>query len=146
MPFVYRYEFQITSASLSERISNISGSSGGTTPTGSLLLTASFSNPNLTFTKGDGSTFSINLSTLVPTSASYAVSSSFAANGGGGGETVERRHDFESPYDYCGIAPSGTSESTPNWTITRLTINPNGTAINETATGAWTNRTILIYS
>jgi hypothetical protein len=78
MPFVYKYEFQITSASLAERISNISGSSGGTTPTGSLLLTSSFSNPNLTFTKGNGSTFSVNLNTLVPTSSSYALSSSFA--------------------------------------------------------------------
>ena len=55
------------------------GGGGGTTPTGSLLLTASFSNPNLTFTKGDGSTFNVNLSTLVPTSSSYALSSSYAA-------------------------------------------------------------------
>jgi hypothetical protein len=143
MSFVYNYEFQVVSASINNRINFISGSSGDT---GSLLLTASFSNPNLTFTKGDGSTFSINLSTLVPTSASYAVSSSFAANGGGGGETVERRHDFESPYDYCGVAPAGTLESIPNWTITRLTINPNGTTITQTAVGAWTNRTELIYS
>jgi hypothetical protein len=57
----------------------IGGGSGGTTPTGSLLLTASFSNPNLTFTKGDGSTFNVNLSTLVPTSSSYTLSSSYAA-------------------------------------------------------------------
>ena len=55
------------------------GGGGGTTPTGSLLLTASFSNPNLIFTKGDGSTFNVNLSTLVPTSSSYALSSSYAA-------------------------------------------------------------------
>jgi hypothetical protein len=60
----------------------IGGGSGGTTPTGSLLLTASFSNPNLTFTKGDGSTFNVNLSTLVPTSSSYTLSSSYALNGG----------------------------------------------------------------
>ena len=51
---------------------------GTTVNTGSLLKTASFLNPNLTFTKGDGSTFNINLSTLVPTSASYALSSSYA--------------------------------------------------------------------
>ena len=39
----------------------ISGSGGGTTNTGSLLVTASYAYPNLTFTKGDGSTFDILL-------------------------------------------------------------------------------------
>lgn len=38
------------------------GSGGGTTDTGSLLLTASFSFPNLVFTKGDGSAFNVNIS------------------------------------------------------------------------------------
>jgi len=55
------------------------GGGGTTVDTGSLLTTASFSNPNLTFTKGDGSTFNVNLITLVPTSASYALTSSYAA-------------------------------------------------------------------
>ena len=59
-----------------------SGGSGGSTNTGSLLTTASFSNPNLTFTKGDSSAFNVNLTSLVPTSASFATSSSYAANGG----------------------------------------------------------------
>lgn len=53
--------------------------SGGSTNTGSLLTTASFSNPNLTFTKGDGSTFNTSLISLVPTSASYALTASFVA-------------------------------------------------------------------
>ena len=47
--------------------------------TASLLTTASFSNPNLTFTKGDGSTFNQSLVTLVPTSASFASTSALAA-------------------------------------------------------------------
>jgi len=55
-----------------------SGGGGGSTNTGSLLTTASFSNPNITFTKGDGSTFNVNLTTLVPTSASYALTASIA--------------------------------------------------------------------
>jgi len=55
-----------------------SGGGGGSTNTGSLLTTASFSNPNITFTKGDGSTFNVNLTTLVPTSASYALTASVA--------------------------------------------------------------------
>jgi len=36
----------------------------GSIDTGSLLTTASFSDPNLTFEKGDKSTFNVNLSTL----------------------------------------------------------------------------------
>jgi hypothetical protein len=57
------------------------GGGGGSVNTGSLLTTASFSNPNLTFTKGDKSTFNVNLVTLVPTSASHALTASFI-NGG----------------------------------------------------------------
>ena len=56
-----------------------SAGGGGSTNTGSLLTTASFSNPNLTFTKGDGSTFNTSLISLVPTSASYALTASFVA-------------------------------------------------------------------
>jgi hypothetical protein len=41
---------------------------------------ASFLNPNITFTRGNGTTFSLNLSTLVPTSASYALTASYAEN------------------------------------------------------------------
>lgn len=52
---------------------------GGSIDTGSLLTTASFSNPNLTFTKGNSSTFDVSLLSLVPISASYAVSASFAS-------------------------------------------------------------------
>jgi hypothetical protein len=45
---------------------------GGSINTGSLLTTASFSDPNLTFTKGNGSTFSVNLSTLTVINAQTA--------------------------------------------------------------------------
>jgi len=53
---------------------NISGSTGGggSVNTGSLLTTASFSDPNLTFTKGNGSTFPVNLSTLTVINAQTA--------------------------------------------------------------------------
>ena len=53
----------------------------GLKSSGSLLTTASFSNPNLTFTKGNNSTFNVNLVTLIPTSASHALTASFI-NGG----------------------------------------------------------------
>jgi hypothetical protein len=45
-----------------------------------LLIMPPFSNPNITFTRGNGTTFSLNLSTLVPTSASYALTASYAEN------------------------------------------------------------------
>jgi hypothetical protein len=57
----------------------MNGGGGGSTNTGSLLTTASFTSPNLTFTKGNGSTFNVNISTLTVTSASYALSASFAS-------------------------------------------------------------------
>jgi hypothetical protein len=90
MALVQRYEYQISSQSFDERIKRLSGSinnitgSGTATNTGSLLLTASFSNPNLTFIKGDGSTFNVNLVTLVPNTASYALTASFANEISGG--------------------------------------------------------------
>jgi len=47
------------------RTTNLSGSGGGgggTTDTGSLLITASYVHPDLVFTKGDGTTFNVNIS------------------------------------------------------------------------------------
>ena len=54
---------------------------GGSTNTGSLLTTASFSNPNLAFTKGNGSTFNVNLVSLVPNSASFSLTASYIDGG-----------------------------------------------------------------
>lgn len=45
--------------------------------TGSLIVTASFSNPIITFTKGDNSVFLIDLVDLVPNTASYALTASY---------------------------------------------------------------------
>ena len=45
---------------------------GGISNTSSLLTLASFSDPNLLFTKGDGSTFNVNLSTLTVANAANA--------------------------------------------------------------------------
>jgi hypothetical protein len=45
----------------------LTGPQGPAQDTGSLLTTASYSNPNLTLTKGDGSTFSVGISTATPT-------------------------------------------------------------------------------
>jgi hypothetical protein len=56
----------------------------------------------------------------------------------------ERRSDYVYPYHYSGNAPIGTSES-GSWLIKRINYtNPTPTTL--TATGAWTDRTTLIYS
>lgn len=47
----------------------LNGGIGGSTDTGSLLITASFLNPNLTFEKGNKSNFILNLSSLTVTSS-----------------------------------------------------------------------------
>ena len=64
----------------------------------------------------------------------------------GGGSTNLKRHDYSAPYDYNAFAPEGTLDTDPDWTITRLTINADGTYTKGTATGAWTNRTNLTYN
>lgn len=45
--------------------SKLTGISGGSGNTGSLLITASFLDPNMTFTKGDKTTFNVNISKIV---------------------------------------------------------------------------------
>lgn len=70
--------YALYSLTASYAINGGSGGGGGSTDTGSLLKTASFSNPNISFTKGDGTTFNVNISTLSVTSASYALTSSQA--------------------------------------------------------------------
>lgn len=51
---------------------------GGSTDTSSLLKTASFSNPNLSFTKGDSTSFNVDISSLNVTTASYARTASYS--------------------------------------------------------------------
>jgi hypothetical protein len=50
----------------------LNGGGGGSTDTGSLLTSSSFSDPNLTFIKGDKSTFNVNISSLTVTNAATA--------------------------------------------------------------------------
>lgn len=61
----------------------ISGSAGGSTNTGSLLTTASFADPYITFTKGDGSTFNVDLTGISSQSpqATYATLTSSILSG-----------------------------------------------------------------
>ena len=62
----------------------ITGSAGGgSTNTGSLLTTASFADPYITFTKGDGSTFNVDLTGISSQSpqATYATLTSSILSG-----------------------------------------------------------------
>jgi len=55
-----------------EDIPSLTGSMSGSVDTGSFLITASFANPFLSFSKGDGTQFYLNLETLVPINAQTA--------------------------------------------------------------------------
>ena len=55
-------------------------------------------------------------------------------------------HDYSAPYDYCGTAISGSLTSSAVWTITRITINGNGTTVKSIVNNAiWDNRYSLSY-
>ena len=63
-----------------------SSGGGGAADTGSLLVTASNVDATITYTKGDGSTFQNTINNVAnATSASYALTASYAENAGGGG-------------------------------------------------------------
>lgn len=64
-----------------------------------------------------------------------------------GSVSKEKRHDgTQLPIDYLGLANFGTPDSAPDWTVTKLVINPDGTIFsNQTATGAWDQRYTLPY-
>jgi len=58
----------------------IVGDSNPLIDTGSFLITASFRSPDITFIKGDRSTFNLNLQSLFVDSASYAATASYVQN------------------------------------------------------------------
>jgi hypothetical protein len=56
------------------------------------------------------------------------------------------RHDFVSPYSYCGTAVAGTAESSAAWQIKRINVSLDGTTVINTATNAaWTGRYSATY-
>ena len=57
------------------------------------------------------------------------------------------KHDFVSPYSYCGKAIVGSLESQSVWTITRVEVLSDGTTSTAQATNVdWTNRYTHTYS
>jgi hypothetical protein len=61
--------------------------------------------------------------------------------------STTRRADFVSPYSYNGWAPEGSPESNNVWTITRITVNDDGSTTKGVATNvSWTGRASHIYT
>ena len=74
--------------------------------------------------------------------ALFAVTASYMLN-----PTMIRRSDFTQSYAYCGIAQTGSAESSPVWTITRIFVSSSGQSDSMYANNAsWTNRYSTIYS
>jgi hypothetical protein len=124
---------------------------------GSIPTTSSLEIGELAINVNDGKLFlrqsgSIaNKIITVGESASYALTASYLA----GGVTVTeyiRRSDYTSSLDpninylYLGEAPSGSSESSDVWDISRLSISSSGETLTQsTSSAAWTNRYTYTY-
>lgn len=58
----------------------------------------------------------------------------------------ERRHDWVTPYDYCGTAVLGSLETAAVWTITRITVFSSGNISTSTLTNVkWSDHLTLSY-
>lgn len=63
-----------------------------------------------------------------------------------GSNSIERRHDWQVPYDYCGTASIGTAETTSTWTITRITVADDGSTTSSILYNVkWSDHLILNY-
>ncbi len=59
----------------------------------------------------------------------------------------DRKHDFNDPYSYCGIAPANSLTSAFVWDITRINVSPNGATTKASASNAsWDDRYSTIYN
>ena len=64
----------------------------------------------------------------------------------GGAGAVEKRHEWVSPYSYCGTAPDGTLDSASTWEIKRIEVLLNGTTnIMSASLVSWNDRLTTTY-
>lgn len=64
----------------------------------------------------------------------------------GGAGAVEKRHEWVSPYSYCGVAPNGTLDSASTWEIKRVEVLSNGTTnIMSASLVSWNDRLTVTY-
>jgi hypothetical protein len=86
---------------------------------------------------------------LILAKAVEAIRPVDGGGGGGGGTAVTHlvRADTVGAVNYLGTAPVGTLDSDAAWTITRITLDADGTVATAIATdAAWTNRLTETYS
>ena len=64
----------------------------------------------------------------------------------GGAGAVEKRHEWVSPYSYCGVAPDGTLDSASTWEIKRIEVLLDGTTnIMSASLVSWNDRLTVTY-
>ena len=64
----------------------------------------------------------------------------------GGAGAVEKRHEWVSPYSYCGVAPDGTLDSASTWEIKRVEVFLDGTTnIMSASLVSWNDRLTATY-
>ena len=64
----------------------------------------------------------------------------------GGAGAVEKRHEWVSPYSYCGVAPNGTLDSASTWEIKRVEVFLDGTTnIMSASLVSWNDRLTVTY-
>lgn len=122
----------------------ISGSTYNPTAGAGISITGTSPNQTITNTLPD-QTVVLTSGTGINITGTYP--SFTITNTGGTGGGVERRNDWQSPYSYCGSAPTGSSESANVWDIYRIEVFTDGTTNVKSALNvAWTNRYTVIYT
>jgi len=125
------------------------GPSGSVQDTGSLLITASYSNPNLTFTKGNGDTFNVEIETTPIDTGSFLIT---ASNVGVGDRVYFTKGDgsqFILTIDNVANATSAsyilaTNVEQPFTSITASNISASGEIISNTLTSSLTENYIWV--
>jgi len=95
---------------------------------------------------GLSSSYSVGINGTSGVNGSNGTSGTSGMSGTSGtsASNNHRLQDWQDPYLYLGYAATGTSMSSPNWTITRSEVYPNGDTNDIVLFGvAWTNRSIL---
>lgn len=122
---------------------DVSGSgnfTNGLTVTGSVIVSGSS-----TFTNIGPAVFSGSVSVTGALTASYFVGDGSMLTGVATPAPI-RRHDYTGSYSYCGIAPSGSSESSNVWNIDRIEIFTDGSVLVASASlVSWTGRYTHVY-
>lgn len=87
------------------------------------------------------------LETSLPAGPQGAQGVQGAQGNTGSSGDKERRHDWVSPYSYCGTAVLGSSNSASVWSITRIQVSVDGATTKTYATNvAWDDHLTETYT